>query len=287
MGPAADTAEAEGFALRLAELAEELGAVDMAVHGRSLLAIMARFSGRLDEAAAPRRRARSGWTASSTTRATPGSGWAATFAVAVARGAAEPGPAVAPVDSPDPVVGMALLVIEAELTVAGRVDEALARFDVVDRPELGPFGDLAGVLNGLALVLAGRRDEALPWVERAAQCGRGPRGARPRSPRPPRCRRRSAGTGPGSPRPRRRRRASADALVLRAHAARGDAARPRGPAAERATRSPCRACSSGCRGPPASGPETRQLAADVSCPSNASASLWRIGNDPPQCGQRT
>jgi len=33
---------------------------------------------------------------------------------------------------------------------------------------LGPFGDLAGVLIGLAFVLAGRPTEALPWVERAA-----------------------------------------------------------------------------------------------------------------------
>ena len=56
---ARQSAEAEGFASRLAELAEELGAVDMAVHGRSLLAIMARFSGRLDEAAASHRSARS------------------------------------------------------------------------------------------------------------------------------------------------------------------------------------------------------------------------------------
>ena len=50
-GTAEQSAEAEGFAVRLAELAEELGAADMVVHGRSLLAIMARFSGRLDEAA--------------------------------------------------------------------------------------------------------------------------------------------------------------------------------------------------------------------------------------------
>ena len=97
----------------------------------------------------------------------PWLGWAATFAVSVARGATGVTPPLPPEASLDPVVGMALLVIEAELTVGGRVPEALARFDLVDRPGLGPFGDLAGLLKGLALVLAGRSAEALPWVERA------------------------------------------------------------------------------------------------------------------------
>jgi hypothetical protein len=67
---------------------------------------------------------------------------------------------------------MSLLVIEAELTVGGRIPEALARIDMVERPVLGPFGDLAGVLIGLALVLAGRSTEALPWVERATGAAR-------------------------------------------------------------------------------------------------------------------
>lgn len=165
-GTSEDTAEAEGFARRLAQLAEELAALDLVVHGRSLLAIMARFTGRLDEAARH---------AEVLSRLSgivdddhyPWLGWAATFVVTAARGATGVTPPLPPESSLDPVVGMGLLVIEAELTVGGRVAEALARFDVADRPGLGPFGDLAGLLQGLALVLAGRPAEALPWVERA------------------------------------------------------------------------------------------------------------------------
>jgi class 3 adenylate cyclase/tetratricopeptide (TPR) repeat protein len=166
-----ESVEAEGFALRLAELAEELGAVDMVVHGRSLLAIMARFSGRLDEAA---RHAEVLERVVGTVDADsyPWIGRAATFVVRAARGAVGLAPPLAPVDSPDPVVAMSLLVIEAELTVGGRIPEALARIDMVERPVLGPFGDLAGVLIGLALVLAGRSTEALPWVERATGAAR-------------------------------------------------------------------------------------------------------------------
>ena len=170
-GTALDTAEAERFALRLAELGEELGAIDMAVHGRSLLAIMARFSGRLDDAGVQAQTLQR-LSAMVDPEGYPWVGCAATFSVAVARGASGLVPPIAPVSSPDPVVGMALLVIGTELTVAGRVEEALVRFDIVERPGLGPFGDLAGVLNGLALVLAGRSDEARPWIQRAAQSAR-------------------------------------------------------------------------------------------------------------------
>ncbi len=170
-GTAHDTAEAEGFARRLAELAEELGALDMAVHGRSLLAVMARFSGRFDEAAHH---------AAVLQRLGgildhdhfPWLGWAAVFAVSVARGATDAAPPLPPAPTPDPVVGMARLVVEAELTLSGRVEEALAYFDTADHPGLGPFGDLAGILNALALVLVGRGAEALPWVERAAAAAR-------------------------------------------------------------------------------------------------------------------
>ena len=51
-GRAQDMAEAEGFGRRLAGLAEELGAHELAVQGWSLLTVMARLSGRLAEAAA-------------------------------------------------------------------------------------------------------------------------------------------------------------------------------------------------------------------------------------------
>jgi hypothetical protein len=170
-GSSADTTEAQGFARRLAELAEELGAIDMAVHGRSLLAIMARFGGRLDEAAV-HAEVLQRFTGMIDDESYPWLGWVAMFAVRAARGATDLAPPQPPEGSPDPVVGMALLVIEAELTVGGRVQEALERFDSSARPGLGPFGDLAGVLYGLALVLGGRGVEALAWIERAAEAAR-------------------------------------------------------------------------------------------------------------------
>ena len=227
----------------------------MAVHGRSLLAIMARFSGRLDEAAghAEVLRALDGIVDD---ESYPWMGRAATFVVAVARGGVGLAPPLAPVDSPDPVVGMALLVIEAELTVAGRVDEALARFDVVERPGLGPFGDLAGVLNGLALVLAGRRDEALPWIERAAESARAleaprrdGRGRRAR-------RRRSPGTGDRlCHRPRRSASSIGEALRPAGPRRAGRRAAPRGPAARARTPRHAGPAPRAVERPPASGPE--------------------------------
>ena len=223
-GGAADTAEAEGFARRLAELAEELGAIDMAVHGRSLLAVMARFSGRLDEAAGAGRRCCRRLAGIVDDESYPWLGRAATFTVAVARGGADLAPPSPPVDSPDPVVGMALLVIEAALTLEGRVEEGLARLEVVDRPSVGPFGDLVEMLNGLALVLGGRAADALPWIERAVEAGR----ALEASARVRRGRRPGGGDhrggGPASPGPASAVEHRPGALVLRAHARRGDAA---------------------------------------------------------------
>jgi hypothetical protein len=118
---------------------------------------------------------------------------------------------------------MALLVIGTELTVAGRVEEALVRFDVVDRPGLGPFGDLAGVLNGLALVLAGRSDEALPWIERAARSARA-LDASPALAAAAALQAEITGDGTGVPPAPASATSLSDTLVLRAHAARGDAA---------------------------------------------------------------
>jgi hypothetical protein len=116
---------------------------------------------------------------------------------------------------------MALLVIGTELTVAGRVDEALVRFDVVDRPGLGPFGDLAGVLNGLALVLRGRSDEALPWVERAALSARALE-APPAIAAAAALRAEITGDLAGVPAAPATATSLSEALVLRAHAAAGD-----------------------------------------------------------------
>jgi hypothetical protein len=206
--------------LRLAELAEELGALDMAVHGRSLLAIMARFSGRLDEAA---RHAEvlGAMDGALDAESYPWIGRAATFVVDAARGASSLAPPHAPVASPDPVVAMALLVIEAELTVGGRVAEALARFEMVERPVPGPFGDLAGVLVGLALVLGGRSTEALPWVERAAAAARALE-APPAAAAAAALRAEITGDGTGLLRAPASASSIGDALLLRAHAVQGD-----------------------------------------------------------------
>ena len=279
-----DTAEAEGFARRLAELGEELGALDMAAHGRSLLAIMARFSGRLDEAA---HHAQVLQRLGATLDADhfPWIGWAAIYAVTVARGAADVTRPLPPQASLDPVVGMALLVIEAELTVGGCVQEALAHVGASERPVLGPYGDLAGLLTGLALVLADRPSEALPWVERAAEAARALDGP-PTVVAATALRAEITGETTGLPRHRRWRGASAKPSSCgRTRCA--ATPRPSMPCAEARATSPCRACSSGCREPPGGRERARQLAADTSCPGREPISVWRIGNEPEQCGHRT
>jgi tetratricopeptide (TPR) repeat protein len=218
-GTASDTAEAEGFALRLAELAEELGATDMTVHGRSLLAIMARFSGRLDEAkghAEVLQRLRN----TTGDEGFPWIGRAAVFAVTVGEGTTGVATPLPPDAFLDPVVGMALLVIEAELAVGGRVEEALARLGMAEHPDLGPIGDLVGVLNGLALVLAGRGPEALPWVERAAEAARA-LDAPPAAAAAAALRAEIAGTTAGLPPAPASVSSISEALLLRAYAVQG------------------------------------------------------------------
>jgi hypothetical protein len=56
--------------------------------------------------------------------------------------------------------------------MAGRIEEALARVETTGRPDLGPIGDLTQVFQAMAFVLAGRVDEARPWVERTAAAAR-------------------------------------------------------------------------------------------------------------------
>jgi class 3 adenylate cyclase/tetratricopeptide (TPR) repeat protein len=218
-GSADETAVAEDAARRLAELAEELGVHDLAVHGGSLLTIAARFTGRLDDAA------KYAEALEQIGRSYEGPAqwlwWAATFAVAV--GGATPGatPPFPPENSPDPVLEMAVYVIEAGLILAGRIDEALATLDRGSAPDLGVIGDLAGVLHGLALVLAGREAEAVPRIERAAQAARLLDAA-------PTARAAAAllaeirGDTVGLPPIPERARSVSDALVLRAHRAAGD-----------------------------------------------------------------
>jgi tetratricopeptide (TPR) repeat protein len=164
------TAEASRAARRMAKLAEELGANDMAIHGWSLLAIMERMSGLLEEASASVAalervmkglRPNDRWLA-----------WAATFSVTVARGERGVTPPFPPESSSDPVSAMAALVVEAELTMAGRMAESVSRFESSSRPDLGAIGDLGGVFYAIALVVAGRGSEALGWVERSARAAR-------------------------------------------------------------------------------------------------------------------
>jgi class 3 adenylate cyclase len=168
-GGPADTADAERFSLRLADLADELGAVDMAVHGRSLLALAARYSGRVQVAATHvaevdrllRPEQHESWI-----------GWAAGFSVAVAEGATQAAPPFPPATSPDPVASVSTLLIEAELLLAGRVAEALDRVPDESMREHSAVAHAAGVLRALGLILTGRLDAARPWAERAAVAAR-------------------------------------------------------------------------------------------------------------------
>jgi len=165
-GGPADVAATEGFAHRLAALAEELGANDPAIHSWSLLVVMARLSGRLELAA--ERAAQLQRVARSVREGDVWLAWAAGFSSAVIRGATGATPPFPPATAVDPVTAMAVIVIEAELIMAGRLDEAIAHLGRPRRPELGVISDLAGIFRGLALLLAGRAEEARPFVDRAA-----------------------------------------------------------------------------------------------------------------------
>ncbi len=288
--PPHDTAEAEGFARRLAELAEELGALDMAVHGRSLLAITARFTGRLDEAAhhAEVLQRLSGLVDDDRF---PWLGRAATFAVDVARGATGVAPPLPPAPTPDPVVGMAPARRRSRAHRGrARATRRWRASTPPSAPDWAPSAIWPALLNGPG-ARPGRSGatEALPWVERAAVRGPGSRCATRRRWPPPRCGPRSPGqtTGP-APAPASAASIS-EALVLRSTGRRGDTWRARRPArcapetrhagpARRAVVEALRALAR---------KDAAQPAADASCPTKASRSLWRIGNDPPHFGHRT
>jgi class 3 adenylate cyclase/tetratricopeptide (TPR) repeat protein len=169
-GTPEDMAEAEGFARRLAEGAEDIGALDLAIHGWALLAIMARFTGRLETGAACVGAVRR--LSGKLRHADPWLGWAASFAVTVAGGATSAAPPHPPADLRDPVAGVAELVVRTELTMAGRGHENLVDMPPEPGHELGPFGEMAGLLNALTLQLSGRGKEAEPWARRAAPAAR-------------------------------------------------------------------------------------------------------------------
>jgi class 3 adenylate cyclase/tetratricopeptide (TPR) repeat protein len=163
-GPAAETADAEKFASRLAAVAEDLGQTDSAIHGESLLSILARSSGRLPEAVkhadavsklSDRLAGRDPWLP-----------WAVGFSVMVAGGTTAAAAPFPPSDYTNPVGAVAVEVIQAELIFAGRIEEAL-RHGATGLLERGPVADTSRVLRALMLVLAGRPSEALQPAERA------------------------------------------------------------------------------------------------------------------------
>jgi tetratricopeptide (TPR) repeat protein len=222
-GGPAETVFAEQLALRLAELAEDVGAVEFAIHSWSLLAVMARMSGRVRLAAThvaalarhlgPEQHE-------------PWLGWAASFAVAVAEGAHSAAPPFPPATSPDPVAGVAGLVVQAELLLAGRCAEALAHFQefaAMERKPANTLSDAMGVLCALGLVLSGRGDEAGPWAERAIGAARVLQ-ARPTEVAARAVLTEISGDPTGLPEPPAVASSVAEALVLRAHAALGNEA---------------------------------------------------------------
>jgi tetratricopeptide (TPR) repeat protein len=168
-GGPADTAVAERLTLRLAEVAEDLGAMEPAIHARSLLAIMARLSGRVrlavNQAGVLARHLGS-------QHQEPWLGWAASFSVAVAEGASRAAPPFPPATSPDPVAGVATQVINAELVLAGRAEEVISHMRILGAKGDTVLSDAIGILGAVALVLSGATEEARPWAERAVRAAR-------------------------------------------------------------------------------------------------------------------
>jgi class 3 adenylate cyclase/tetratricopeptide (TPR) repeat protein len=217
-GGPADTATAEQLALRLAEGAEDVGAIEMAIHGRSLLAVMSRWSGRVRLAAT-----HAGVLARhlGPQQHEPWLGWAAGFVVAVAEGAHRAAPPFPPATSPDPVAGVASQVIQAELVLAGRCDEAVAHMPPAEGREHNTLSEAMGMLCALCLVLSGCPEEARPWAERSVRAARVLE-ARPTEVAAVALLAEITGDASALPPAPAVASSVAEALVLRAHAASGD-----------------------------------------------------------------
>lgn len=167
-GSEAEAAEVESATRRLYELTEDLGAGEIAIHGRGLLAMTKRLGGNFDEVAehlAVLRRlvatlGHDAWF-----------GWAVSFALTVALGAPGSAPPYPPDSSLDPVDAMARIVIDQELIFAGRHEEVIERYDASHRgvhpSETGPLVDMSSFVYALAYALDGRTEEALAMAERA------------------------------------------------------------------------------------------------------------------------
>jgi tetratricopeptide (TPR) repeat protein len=228
-GGPADTAAAEGFARQLAEVAEDVGVINNAMHGRSLLAIIARLEGRMGVAAAE---------AAALARLLrpehyePWLGWAASFAVAVAEGASTAAAPFPPLASVDPVNHVADLVVQAELIFAGRVEESISHFGALEQREAhtfaqsNTFGETTGLVCALGLVVSGRPGEAVRWAQRALGAAR-ILGARPTEVAAQALLAEISGRESDLPAPPAVAGSIAETLVLRAHVALGRAdARP-------------------------------------------------------------
>jgi tetratricopeptide (TPR) repeat protein len=151
------TADTVRFGLRLADTAEQIGADEMELQGRSILAITYRWTGRFDEAA--EQQAALSRIVDRAGHHQPWIAWASGFSVAMATGNTTAAPPFPPLDLTDSVAAVAGLVLRAELLFAGRLDEASARMEALDATE-GSVRDTGRVIDALTLVLTGRMGEA-------------------------------------------------------------------------------------------------------------------------------
>jgi hypothetical protein len=70
------------------------------------------------------------------------------------------------------VAGVATHVIQTELVLAGRSEEAIAHMRGPDGKDENTLTQALGVLGALARVLSGSAEEARPWAERALRAAR-------------------------------------------------------------------------------------------------------------------
>ncbi|HUF84023.1 MAG TPA: hypothetical protein VMQ81_05455, partial [Acidimicrobiia bacterium] len=184
LGGPDDVADAIANAARLAELAHDLGNRDFYGHGTSLHANLARLAGQLDVANVVVEESRQVLE----DLGPPDSllPAAVAFAVELAEGGDVQPPEE--IESLNPVVGVAALIVTEAYVLAGRPDDARAYGADRARPYLPP-GPLEPIIPGLTLalsrVLTGELDETGPMLERAIECAdsirAGPGGAAARA----------------------------------------------------------------------------------------------------------
>jgi class 3 adenylate cyclase/tetratricopeptide (TPR) repeat protein len=173
--------EARAMALRLAELAAEIGSPDFRTHGAALATDLSRLAGLFDEAATTAE-----WLRDPGAGGTSPTGLAEAglFVLAVTEPDGARSPVPEPVDTADPVAAAAGIMVLEALALADRVPEAL---QLVQRWHGGParaavlvgtVGAFASPSAGLLLVLAGELDEARPWIEAGLHAARA-MGSRP------------------------------------------------------------------------------------------------------------